>query len=349
MANKDLDKVNKMKYELTRALDTISGDLETARNQFDYNRHGRDYGKDAAYEFDVKMNTGPHFDPEGLANKYFGGNMEDMDFEYMEHLGREVEHFVEMLQNDQKIDWIKDYFQVGRSGGWLVLTLNDYTWSEGDVEDRYNEIESKFHDEVEDYSDEDDIDLSSIRKAFKNCMKEVKKFNDDAEKHISQLQEIKKMIPTAKEQADHNFEADLERNIGESKKLSFNKMKTFESFVSENSPEEVVSTDDKYKVADKLNECYKEAVGEAKEWSEDVHDDHTVESYMNENAALVASLAADTLKECNEDYTNEQYENALNNLKEAYIKKIDEKIEMELELSDELPYNMEASVELKRS
>ncbi len=340
MANKDLDKIDKMKNELTRALDTISGDLETAREQFDYNRHGRDYGKDAAYEFDIKMHTGPHFDPEDLANKYFAGNMEDMDFSYFEHLGREVENFVEMLQNDQKIDWIKDYFQVGRSGGWLVLTLNDYTWSEGDVEDRYNEIESTFSNEVEDYSDEDTIDIKSIQKAFKKCMKEVKEFNDDADKHISQLQEIKKMIPTAKEHADHSFEADLIANLGESN-LSFNKMKTFESFVNENNPDEVVSTDDKYKVADKLNECYKEAVAEAKEWSEDVHDGHTVESYMTENAALVASLAADTLKECNEDYTNEQYESALNDLKEAYIKKIDEKIQMEVELADELPYNKE--------
>ena len=62
------------------------------------------------------------------------------------------------------------------------------------------------------------------------------------------------------------------------KNLKFNKMKTFESF--NESSEEVVSTDDKYKVADKLNECYKEAVNEAKEWSRDVHDDHTIESYI---------------------------------------------------------------------
>jgi len=120
----------------------------------------------------------------------------------------------------------------------------------------------------------------------------------------------------------------------------FNKMKSFDLFVNESS-EEVVSTEDKYKVADKLNECYKEAVNEAKEWNGDVHDDHTIESYMKENAALVAALAADTLKECNEDYTKEQYESALNDLKEAYVKKIDEKIEMELDLSIELPYNRE--------
>jgi len=120
------------------------------------------------------------------------------------------------------------------------------------------------------------------------------------------------------------------------KDLKFNKMESYDSFIIESS-KEVVSTEDKYKVADKLNECYKEAVAEAKEWNSDVHDDHTIESYMKENASLVASLAADTLKECNKDYTQEQYESALNDLKEAYIKKIDEKLEMEISI--ELPYN----------
>ena len=66
----------------------------------------------------------------------------------------------------------------------------------------------------------------SIQKAFKKCMKEANKFSDEANKHIEQLQEIKKMIPTTKQQADKNFEADLIANLGESN-LSFNKMKLF--------------------------------------------------------------------------------------------------------------------------
>jgi hypothetical protein len=111
---------------------------------------------------------------------------------------------------------------------------------------------------------------------------------------------------------------------------NFNKMKTFESFMNEDNSEEVVSTEDKYKVADKLNECYNEAVNEAKEWAEDVHDDHTEESYMKENAALVAALAANALKE-SKDHTPEQFEASINVMKEAFSKKLNEILEMENE------------------
>jgi hypothetical protein len=104
-----------------------------------------------------------------------------------------------------------------------------------------------------------------------------------------------------------------------------NKMKMYEVFVGE---EDSVSTDDKYKVADKLNECYKEIVGEAKEWAKDVHDEHTEESYMKENAALVATLAANALKESKE-HTPEQFEASINAMKEAFSKKLNEVLEME--------------------
>ena len=113
----------------------------------------------------------------------------------------------------------------------------------------------------------------------------------------------------------------------------FNKMKTYEAFIGEEDYEEKsssdsVSTEDKYKVADKLNECYEEAVYEAKEWAEDAHDEHTEESYMKENAALVAALAAKALKETKE-YTSEQYEASINVLKDAFNKKLNEILEME--------------------
>ena len=115
----------------------------------------------------------------------------------------------------------------------------------------------------------------------------------------------------------------------------FNKMKTYEAFINEEDSEDSVSTDsvsteDKYKVADKLNECYEEIVGEVKAWAEDVHDDHTEESYMKENAALVATLAAKALKET-KDHTPEQYEASINVIKEAFSKKLNEVLEMENE------------------
>jgi len=109
----------------------------------------------------------------------------------------------------------------------------------------------------------------------------------------------------------------------------FNKMKTYEAFIGEDESE-VVSTEDKYKVADKLNECYEKIVYEAKEWANDVHDDNTEESYMKENAALVAALAAKALKETKE-HTPEQYEASINVMKDAFSKKLNEVLEMEKE------------------
>ena len=55
-----------------------------------------------------------------------------------------------------------------------------------------------------------------------------------------------------------------------------------------------------------------------------MHDEHTVESYMKENQALVASLAMNTLKEMREEMTLETYEAMCNELKESYAKKMDE-------------------------
>lgn len=63
---------------------------------------------------------------------------------------------------------------------------------------------------------------------------------------------------------------------------------------------------------------------EAKVWEEDEHDEHTIETYMAENAALVGGLVANCLKEMKEDYALEAYEAACNSLKEAFCKKVDE-------------------------
>jgi hypothetical protein len=73
-----------------------------------------------------------------------------------------------------------------------------------------------------------------------------------------------------------------------------------------------------------LHEAYKAIKKEAMVYEEDMHDDHTVESYLKENAALVAALAAKTLTELREDIKLEAYESTCNELKEAYAKKIDE-------------------------
>ena len=77
-------------------------------------------------------------------------------------------------------------------------------------------------------------------------------------------------------------------------------------------------------VSKQLEKCYESVVAEAKVWETDAHDDHTVESYMCENAALVAGLAAKACKECKDEYGEEAYEAALNMIKEAFANKIEE-------------------------
>jgi hypothetical protein len=87
-----------------------------------------------------------------------------------------------------------------------------------------------------------------------------------------------------------------------------------------------------------LERCYESVVAEAKAWETDAHDDHTIESYMCENAALVASLAAKACKDCKDEYGEEAYEAALNMIKEAFSNKIEE---VKIALSGEAPADAE--------
>jgi hypothetical protein len=77
-------------------------------------------------------------------------------------------------------------------------------------------------------------------------------------------------------------------------------------------------------VADMLKSCYEAVIAEAKAWEEDAHDEHTVETYMAENASLVAGMAANCVKEMKEDMASEAYEACLNKMSEAFTKKINE-------------------------
>ena len=77
-------------------------------------------------------------------------------------------------------------------------------------------------------------------------------------------------------------------------------------------------------VSEILEKCYEKVVKEAKAWETDAHDDHTIETYMCENVALVAGLSAKAIKDCKEEFGVEAYEAALNMVKEAFSKKIEE-------------------------
>ena len=82
-------------------------------------------------------------------------------------------------------------------------------------------------------------------------------------------------------------------------------------------------------VAELIKECYESAVKEAIAYDGDDYPDHTLESYLKENAALIAAFATKTLESAHaelrdDELTIETYEAVLNSMKDAYSKKIDE-------------------------
>tara|TARA_B110000259_G_C13890681_1_gene352844 strand:+ start:337 stop:855 length:519 start_codon:yes stop_codon:yes gene_type:complete len=99
---------------------------------------------------------------------------------------------------------------------------------------------------------------------------------------------------------------------------------------SEEESEEEEATEKKTKlVSEMLQEVYEACKNEAKVYEDDAHDDHTVESYMIENAALIAALAAKSLTEMKEEYSTEAFEAACNGMIESYTKKMNEMKETE--------------------
>jgi hemerythrin-like domain-containing protein len=78
-----------------------------------------------------------------------------------------------------------------------------------------------------------------------------------------------------------------------------------------------------------MAEAYNKVKEAACAYEKDDYQDHTLESYMKENAALAAALAAKAMEEGygevkETELTQEMYEAACNEIKDAYAKKIDE-------------------------
>ena len=82
-------------------------------------------------------------------------------------------------------------------------------------------------------------------------------------------------------------------------------------------------------VSDQLKEVFECAKKEAKEWADDNHDEHTIESYMSENAALIGALAVSKLKEMKDDSDIEAFEAACNMMIESYTNKVNEMKEVQ--------------------
>ena len=217
LGKKQWQQWNTMTKDISNQIKFIKDTAEGIRNEFNYRLHSRDY-RENAYEFNVKMYDIPGVDVEELLNKYFDGSEDDLDQTWVDFVGRQVEHFVEDLQDHHKIDWIKDYYQVGRSGGWLVLELEPYTWSEGDVEDKLNEMESDWNyesEELVEYNDETETfkaDMKEMKKLFKRQMKAISIYESELTDHAEELNTIKKQIPIVQAGMGQAFKAQIEGN-----------------------------------------------------------------------------------------------------------------------------------------
>ena len=110
-----------------------------------------------------------------------------------------------------------------------------------------------------------------------------------------------------------------------------------EPVATEKEVEETEETEETKLVSDMVQELYEACKNEAKVWADDAHDEHTVETYFKENAALVAATSAKSLKDMKEDYTVEAFEAACNEMIEAYTKKVNEMKEVNESPSEEAP------------
>lgn len=139
--------------------------------------------------------------------------------------------------------------------------------------------------------------------------------NDMEEEEVEEGNAFGDAVRKAKEAGEEEFEFD-----GKTYKVTESEEEEVEEDDMEADKEEVA----KAMVADMMKEMFEACKEEAKAYEEDMHDEHTIESYMKENAALAAALATQALKEMREDMTLEMYEAACEGLKESYSKKIDE-------------------------
>ena len=140
------------------------------------------------------------------------------------------------------------------------------------------------------------------------------------------------------EDKSDELEAELEDTVDAAGNEEISEAEETEEVVAEEETEEVAEEEEETAlVSDMLKEVYESCKNEAKAWEDDAHDEHTVETYMKENAALVGGMAAQCLKEMKEDYSVEAYEAACNEMIEAYSKKVNEMKESDSAVGEETP------------
>jgi hypothetical protein len=175
---------------------------------------------------------------------------------------------------------------------------------EADTEEVYSEDDK----EIVDPADQELDDEDEGEEGSKEVTESEEEDDDEVE---SQIADIEDEEGEDEESNDHEAEESPEEEEAE----------------KEEGDEESEEAEAQATVEEMVKELYERVKSEAKVWEEDMHDGHTIESYLKENAALMAMMAAKAMKESREEITQEQYEAGCNGLKESYSKKMDEMLE----------------------
>jgi membrane-associated HD superfamily phosphohydrolase len=174
-------------------------------------------------------------------------------------------------------------------------------------------------EETEEVEEAEEVD-EDFEKKFNSAMDSVDDVRTEIEMTLEDTPQLKSF---------YTVDAQLDKALGSYRK----KIKRILSAVSESTNEAEETEEVAKAVSEMMTEAYESAVKEACEYDKDDYPDHTVESYLKENATLAATLVAQSAEDANaeihgEGLTKEMYEACLNGIKEAYNKKIDELKEM---------------------
>ena len=189
---------------------------------------------------------------------------------------------------------------------------------EEDDEDE-KEAETEETEETDEVEEAEEVD-EDFEKKFNSAMDSVDDVRTEIEMTLEDTPQLKSF---------YTVDAQLDKALGSYRK----KIKRILSAVSESTNEAEETEEVAKAVSEMMTEAYESAVKEACEYDKDDYPDHTVESYLKENAVLAATLVAQSAEDANaeihgEGLTKEMYEACLNGIKEAYNKKIDELKEM---------------------
>ena len=174
-------------------------------------------------------------------------------------------------------------------------------------------------EETEEVEEAEEVD-EDFEKKFNSAMDSVDDVRTEIEMTLEDTPQLKSF---------YSVDVQLDKALGSYRK----KIKRILSAVSESTNEAEETEEVAKAVSEMMTEAYESAVKEACEYDKDDYPDHTVESYLKENAVLAATLVAQSAEDANaeihgEGLTKEMYEACLNGIKEAYNKKIDELKEM---------------------